>query len=1085
MRIRVKHETTYQYAEPVTLGPHTIRLRPAAHARATVLSYNLDVSPEAKISWQLDPWANRIARVTFAPGCETHSLELGVDAVFDIRPVNPFDFFVDERCKQMPFAYPDGLASELELFLEPPKPTPRLAEFLEKVPRKGNTVDTLVELNGLVARTVKYTIRMEPGLQTSEETLERGSGSCRDSAVLLVDVMRSRGIAARFVSGYLVQLTDEGNIPDAARGVSFDVADLHAWAEAYLPGAGWIGFDGTSGLLCGEGHIPLASTVDPAMAAPVTGTSSGPSSDFSAKLEVERLGHEPSPRKPYEEATWEAITRAGDAVDEALTEAGVKLTSGGEPTWTSRLHPDEPEWHTEALGESKRKQGGRMARFLADKLGSGTLLLERMGKHYPGESLPRWAMHLIWRPDGVAIWRDAKRLGSLADEGDATAEQARQLAEQIAGLLGVEDALIAGYEDPWHFVQEELNLPVDVDPLEAKLDASEGRRQLARALDRGLGNPVGHALPLGHDGAKWVTARWKFRREHMFLLPGDSPMGLRLPLGRLEGKPRAQVPQDPTALRQPIAFAPGSSQAPADPGVQPQAVTKEVTHTALCVEERDGKLYVFLPPLEETESFLSLVAAIEDAAARLDVRVSLEGYPPPSDPRLQHCLVTPDPGVIEVNLPVCHSTRDYTRYLELMNAAALEAGLTTEKFQLDGREVGPGGGNHVTLGGPSALESPWLTRPALLGGMLRYLHNHPALSFLFSGIFVGPTSQAPRVDEARHDALSELELALSQLPDDGDMPPPWKVDRLLRNLLTDVSGNTHRTEVCIDKLYDPMTPAGRQGLVELRAFEMPPHHHMATVQTLLVRAVVARLAREPYTADLVRWGTQLHDRFMLPHYLWADLMDIGADLERIGLPFDATWFRPFLEHRCPVAGRLELSDITVEVRNALEPWPALGEQSAGGGVARYVDASLERLQVRVTGAVPERHQITVNDIRLPMRATDTVDEQVAGVRFRAWQPPYCLQPEIGLHHPLRFDVVDTWGKRSLGACTYHVWHPEGQGYDQPPLTLYEAMARRAQRFTVDGHAPFPTKVTHADPHPEHPVTFDMRLHSKGRPAPRD
>jgi uncharacterized protein (DUF2126 family) len=1078
MRIRIRHKTTYVYAEPAALGPQIIRLRPAEHTQAAVLSYNLDVEPKCEVKWQQDAWANRIARLTFPVEPLVERLSLTVDAAFDIKPVNPFDFYVDDDCKTVPFEYSKGSEGELAPFLAKPKMSPALAAFVEEVPAKGTTIDYLVALCAQVASTVGYIIRTEPGLQTSEQTLSRGKGSCRDSAVLLVDVLRARGMAARFVSGYLVQLADEGNIPDEAKGVASDVVDLHAWAEVFLPGAGWIGLDGTSGLFCGEGHIPLAGTVNPEMAAPVSGTSSGPATDFAFELEVVRLGHEPRPRKPYEEDTWADIVAAGETVDQSLLDAGIHLTSGGEPTWTSRLHPTEPEWITEALGATKLEQGLAMTRVLAKTFGTGTLAMQRMGKHYPGETLPRWVLHLVWREDGTPIWRDASLLAMGADEGqtkEPTTADAKAFATTLAKNLGVDATLIPGYEDPWHFIREEQDLPEDVDPLKADLNDSEQRRRLARVLGRGLGEPVGFALPIASaESGQWITSEWTFRREHMFLYPGESPMGLRMPLDRRSGKAPEAFPQDPSALITPIAFAPGTV-----PPSEPVAATEDPMRTALCVEAREGHLCVFVPPMDKSEEFLALVAAIEDTASELKTKVAVEGNAPPSDPRLRSCLVTPDPGVIEVNLPVCHSVREYTEYMDQLSDAALRSGLSTEKFQLDGREVSSGGGNHITMGGPTPLESPFLTKPHLLGGLLRYVQNHPALSYLFTGLFVGPTSQAPRADEARFDALAEIELALSQIPHGEEAPPPWHIDRLLRNLLTDVAGNTHRTEICIDKLYDPATSTGRQGIVELRAFEMPPHHHMATVQTLITRGLIARLAAEPYDAPMVRWGTQLHDRFMLPHYLWADVKDIVDDFARHGVPMKGEWLRPFLDHRCPVAGVQQFGDITLELRLGLEPWPVLGEQQAAASVARYVDASLERIQVRVNGVTEGRHIVTVNGVQVPLRSTGVASEQVGGVRFRAWQPPFCLQPQIGVHHPLRFDVIDTWGKRSLGACSYHVWHPGGTGYDEPPLTLFEAAARRAQRFTTEGHAPWPATVQPTEPHPEHPYTLDLRLHSAG------
>jgi uncharacterized protein (DUF2126 family) len=1111
MRIRIQHQTRYRYDRPASLGPHLVRLRPAEHTRARLLTYSLQVSPECKLRWQHDPWGNRIARLTFDKELLASELSLKVDAAFDIRPVNPFDFFVDDRCERLPFRYPDGLEAELAPFLSSAPAGPRLAELLREHPLEGYTVDYLVRLNAAVARRIRYIIRDEPGIQRAEETLQIGSGSCRDSALLLCDALRAHGLAARFVSGYLVQLADEGIIPDEAKGVERDVLDLHAWAEVYVPGAGWIGLDGTSGLLCGEGHVPLAATVDPELAAPVAGTASEAAGRFEFSMQVARLGHEPRPRKPYSDEEWGAIVSAGDAVDDALRALGVRLTCGGEPTWTSRLHPREPEWMTEALGATKWSQALRLASELRRRLGQGTLAMQHLGKQYPGESLPRWALELCWRRDGVPIWREPRLLDftgptepAAPSAGppatDAALAAARHFGATLIRNLELppDTELVPGHEDPWHFLREEENLPPDVDPLAADLDASEDRRRLARVLTRGLGRPAGYALPLWpwpRDGGRlWSSCRWRFRRGHMFLVPGDSPMGLRLPLDRLGGPPLALHAADLTLPPGPIAFDPRQRRRTL--GAPPTGVAawlaraqgapasddeQATLRTALCLEPRDGVLHLFLPPLPTLEDFLELVAAIEETALELGERIRLEGYPPPRDPRLQSCRIAPDPGVLEVNIPVADSFREYLTLQETIGDAANWSGLCTEKYQLDGREVGSGGGNHLTLGGPSTVESPFLARGELTGGLLRYLQHHPALSYLFAGLFVGPTSQAPRLDEARHDALFELELALAQLPE-GAPPFPWTVDRLLRHLLVDVAGNTHRTEVCIDKLYSPDGPAGRLGIVELRAFEMPPHERMAAVQMLLARALVTRLLREPYRRPLVRWGNELHDRFMLPYFLWRDLEDVVADHARCGVALDASWFRPFLDHRCPVMGEVELEGIGLELRTALEPWPTLGEEPAGPVVARYVDSSLERLQLRVSGVTEGRHLVSVNGVELPLRATGTLAERVAGVRFRAWQPPHCLHPALPVHHPLRFEVVDTWARRSLGGCTYHVWHPEGRAFELPPLTAFEAAARRAQRFTREGASPWPVEPRRAEPHPEHPFTLDLRSATLGGPA---
>lgn len=1101
MKVRIQHRTTYHYDEPALLGPHVIRLRPAPHARTPLLSYALHIDSELdgfgrhaagskhgpQVRWQYNPWGSREARVTFPAQRGLRELDVLVDCTFDIHSINPFDFFVDDDARELPFEYPGALEKELAPFRAPPSDDARLKELVASVPYEGITVSYLVAMNQRIASTIQYVIRMEPGVWSPEQTLAEGRGSCRDSAQLLVAAFRSRGLAARFVSGYLVQLADEGNIPDLAKGVSNDVVDLHAWCEVYLPGAGWIGLDGTSGLLCGEGHIPLAVASDPELAAAITGTSSEPATDFAFSMTVERLGHEPRPRKPYEDAQWQSIQTAGDEVDATLSKLGVKLTCGGEPTFTSREHPTEPEWATEALGKTKLEQGLRLAEELRKRFGTGTAVLHRMGKHYPGESLPRWAIDILWRADGAPIWKDPKKLALTpprsvgAAQKEPTLEDAYELGLAVARLLGVPPNQHAAYEDPWHFVKEEALLPHDVDPHDHDLDAHEDRRRLASVLGRGLEVPVGWVLPLGKPEGVWVGDQWTFRRERLYLLPGDSPVGLRLPLNQLSSgsfvpwepdltqiDEDADIPFDPAAWLATRRHQPPGAQAYALQGIR----------TALCVEPRDGVLNVFLPPTSNTEDWLELVTAIEAVTEQLGIAVRLEGYRP-NDPRMRYCTVTPDPGVIEVNVPVASSFAEYRDFLHTVTDAANHAGLRLEKYQLDGREVGSGGGNHLTLGGASAIESPFLTRPWLFAGLLRYVQNHPSLSYLFTGLFIGPTSQAPRIDEARQDALFELELALKQVPtrEQGGWIPPGLTDRLFRNLLADVSGNTHRTEISIDKLYDPHNLGGRQGLVEFRAFEMPPHEQMACVQMLLVRAITARLVAEPYERPLIPWGTDLHDRWMLPHFLWKDACDVAADLRAHGVHFDAAWLSPFLELRFPVAGTYFADDVEIEIRQAGEPWYTLGEQPAGSVVARYVDSSVERLQVKVRGLAPGddgRHVVCVNGVRLPLRETGTVGEKVIGVRFRAWQPPFCLQPTIPIQHPLRFDLVDVWGRRALGACTYHVWHPEGRGYDEPPLTAYEAKARRAQRFTTDGHSAWP--ITPRDPvlRPEAPYTLDLR-----------
>jgi uncharacterized protein (DUF2126 family)/transglutaminase-like putative cysteine protease len=1095
MRLLLQHHTRYRYPRPAALGPQEIRLRPANHARARIESYLLRVPEPGVIRWVQDPFGNHVARVTYRKGALLSSFDVLVEMAVDIRPVNPFDFFVDDRCRELPFAYPAEFAADVAPFRDLAEPAlacgPLAKAFIASLPHTGNTVDAVVAMNAAVNKAVRYVIREEPGIWTPEETLRQGRGSCRDSAVLLVAGLRAHGLAARFVSGYLIQLTDEGMIPDQPRGVGHDVVDLHAWAEVFLPGAGWIGLDATSGLLTGEGHIPLACVVRPALGAPVTGTADQVAEAVEFEMKVGRLGHEPRPTMPYTEETWRALLDAGDRADGALGAQGLRLTVGGEPTFNSREHPEAPEWNGEALGPTKWSQGLRLAEELRRRLAPGGVVLHRTGKAYPGETMPRWALDVVGRRDGKPIFQPR---GGAARR--PTLEAAADLAQALAKRLGAADAAMPAYEDPWRFVRDEADLPEGLDPLDRDLARSEERRRLARVLDHGLTREVAWVLPIAKEGGAWKSERWRFRREHLFLIPGDGPVGLRLPLQALGGPALVPWPEAPLPVPDPRLEEIRKAREKAEKeeekrtgqqrrrqGATPLAPYQASVRTALCVEPRGDELFVFVPPLPHAEDFFELVQALDEVQRERGLEARLEGYPPRWNEGVFRITVTPDPGVLEVNIPPTTSSREHAELMNAVFEAGLHAGLHTEKYLLDGRLAGSGGGNHITLGGETPLQIPFVQRPDVLASLVTFFQHHPSLSYLFTGLFVGPTSQAPRVDEARHDALLELEIALRRAFDRSQPSPPWLGDLLFRHLLADVTGNTHRAEISIDKLFDWRTPHGRQGLVELRAFEMPPHPRMVEAQVVLVRALVAAFAAEPYRHGLVRWGAELHDRFLLPFWLWRDLEDVLAFLAARGHPLPAEGYRPFVELRCPVAGRIQSGDVVIEVRNAIEPWNVLGEEPGGGGTSRYVDSSLERIEVRVEGLVPERHDVLVHGMTLPLCPTGKVGEYVAGVRFRAWCPPHSLHAHIGIHHPLRFDLWDRWGKRAVAACAYHVWHPEGRGYEAAPLTRFEAQARRAARFTAEGPLPWPWTPRVARPHPDMPHTLDLRLYPVDRPMP--
>ena len=1097
IRVALHHQTSYRFDRPVGLSPHVIRLRPAPHARTPIHAYSLHIEPAKHfINWMQDPFGNFQARLVFPD--KIRELSVAVDLVAEMTVINPFDFFVEDYAENYGFAYEATLAQELAPYLEIQERGARLRDWLADVPRQPvRIVDFLVHLNQRLNQDIRYIIRMEPGVQGCEETLEKRSGSCRDSAWLLVQILRHLGLAARFVSGYLIQLTADIKSLDGPSGPEADFTDLHAWAEVFVPGAGWIGLDPTSGLFAGEGHIPLACTPTPPSAAPVTGYTDPCETAFDFAMKVTRIHEDPRVTKPYGEEQWARIEQLGEAVDARLAAGDVRLTMGGEPTFVSIDDMDGAEWTIAAVGPTKRKLAGQLLKRLRDRFAPHGFLHYSQGKWYPGESLPRWALSCYWRNDGLPLWRDPRWIADDETPQHFGPDQAQAFATQLARRLGVSAAcLIPAYEDIYYHLWQERALPVNADPLRADLKDGEERRRLALLLERGLHTVTGYALPLRWDSSaeSWRSGPWVLGREHLYLVPGDSPMGYRLPLNSLlqvkDTEREAPNPQSLFEFRDALGDSHGevarrysefsaegeTTRAEALPP-PPARAEDPVIRTTLCVEPRDGHLYLFMPPLEKLEHYLDLVACIEQTAAALAMPVLVEGYAPPPDWRLGKLAVTPDPGVIEVNIHPAGNWRELKHNIETLYAEARQTRLGTEKFMLDGRHTGTGGGNHVTLGGVTPGDSPFLRRPELLRSLIGYWQHHPSLSTLFSGLFIGPTSQAPRVDEARNDALYELEIAFQQMPS-GEAAQPWLVDRLLRHLLVDLTGNTHRAEFCIDKLYSPDSATGRLGLVELRAFEMPPHARMSLMQMLLLRALVARFWERPYaTNTLVRWGTRIHDQFMLPHYVWEDFKAVIADLQDAGLPFASDWFLPFFEFRFPHYGTIVQQGIELELRQALEPWHVLGEEQALGGTARYVDSSVERLQVKVRGLVGERHVVACNGRRMPLRPTGILGEFVAGVRYRAWQPPSALHPTIPVHAPLVFDLIDGWNQRSIGGCTYHVMHPGGRNPDTFPVNANEAEARRFARFWAYGHTPGPMAAPPEESNPDFPCTLDLRRQS--------
>jgi uncharacterized protein (DUF2126 family)/transglutaminase-like putative cysteine protease len=1114
IRVAIQHHTAYFYDKHIQLFPQVIRLRPAVHSRTPILAYSLKIKPENHfINWQQDPFGNYLARVVFPD--KVKEFVIDVEVIAEMVVINPFDFFLEEYAEKFPFTYNEQLKKELIPYLEIKESGDLLQEFLKTLEQYKDvrTVDFLVAVNQAVNRAVNYNIRLEPGIQTCEETLGKAFGSCRDSGWLLVQILRHFGLAARFVSGYLVQLKADQKALDGPSGPEQDFTDLHAWAEVYVPGAGWIGLDPTSGLFAGEGHIPLACTPDAVSAAAISGFLEPTETKFEYSNQVSRIHEDPRVSKPYTDAQWQAMVDLGFQIENDLQREDVRLTMGGEPTFVSVDDMEAEEWNVSADGAHKRVLGDKLVKQLKEIFGKGGFIHYGQGKWYPGEPLPRWQYSLNWRKDGLPLWQNPDLLADIHKNYGFDHSHAEAFILEVANYLNVNPKNVCpAYEDVFYQLWEEENLPTNIDPLKVNLKDTMERRTMSEKLRMGLNNPTGFALPLqwNHFDQRWLSCAWEFKRQYMFLVPGNSPMGLRLPLKSLpyevpkqryvpfERSPFEEVgkladyhtivkarygkPVDetiPEELLNPKAYKIEKSAEDIEKEKYKPVQVKEkeeeidtfepifkvfTIKTALCIEARQGRVYVFMPPCEYLEHYLDVLAAIELTAQKLQIPVVIEGYEPPRDYRTEKLVVTPDPGVIEVNIQPAKNWGEILYNFDHLFEAAKASRLGAEKFMLDGRHIGTGGGNHITIGGVKPADSPILRKPDLLRSLVTYWQNHPGLSYLFSTAFIGTTSQAPRVDEGRLEMLYELEIAFSQIPDN-EQVPYWLVDRIFRNLLIDITGNTHRAEFCIDKLYRPDTNAGRLGILELRAFDMPPSKQMCLLQLLLIRALIAMFWQKPYQQKLVRWGTELHDKFLLHHYVREDLKEVIEQLNQFGYGFELSWFEPFFEFRFPMLGKVQVGDIQLVLRTAIEPWNVLGEEMSSVGMARFVDSSVERLEVVVSGFTTERYILLCNGVRVPLRPTGVHGEAVAGIRYKAWNPPSALHPTLQVDAPLVFDIFDTWNGRSIGGCTYYVYHPGGRSYDTYPVNSFESESRRESRFWEDGHTqgkyqpPVPTIIT--------------------------
>ncbi|NEQ46036.1 MAG: transglutaminase-like family protein [Leptolyngbya sp. SIOISBB] len=747
---------------------------------------------------------------------------------------------------------------------------------------------------------------------------------------------------------------------------------------------------------------------------------------------------------PFTQSQWTSINALGRQVDQQLETAQVGLTMGGEPTYVAASDRTDLQWRYQALGAEKRRLAGELLSRLETRLAyPGSLRHYGLGKLYPGETYPRWALGCFWRPDGQLLWRNPDL---LADEQATTTQPPGAVAES--------------------FIQE-LTACLAIPPA-----------AIIPAYELGEKAPAGFVLPLlttevqGMFG--WQSCRWTGFDQGIILLPGEASVGLRLPLTQITASDQVLTEAHPAFSSDPIR-----------PEQSAPLAADDSIRLALVVSIENGIVQVFLPPIAAARSFADVITAIEATAEVLDQPVQLAGYGPPSNQGIEGFRLTPDPGVLEVNIHPARSWEELVRLHVTLDEAAIACGLACEKYGSDGQILGTGGGSHITIGGPTPATSPLLKRPDLLRSLLTYWQHHPSLSYVFAGQYIGPTSQTPRVDEARHDSLYELELAfLSLVP--GKVIEPEIVDRLLSPLLQDVAGSTHRTALCIDKLYPLYNPAAQLGLLEFRGFEMPPYTGLRLLQMLLIRALVARFWQQPFTQPLQRWGADLRDRWLLPHYLIQDFQVVLKELKTAGLAFDLDWFTSFLLRRFPQIGKISLLDNpsrVLELRTALEPWPVIGD-AGGSGTSRPVDNSLERLQLFLTGAVgdppaagtlAERYAILCNGYRVPLRSTGVPGDYVGAVRFRARAPMAIAHAALAPHTPLRFEVIDTWQSQFLGGILYVPEKPDQAATSPLPKSPEEARSRLKQRFTPLTNGPVPAQLPPLLVHPETPMTLDLRL----------
>ena len=1072
IRVAIHHRTIYKFDRAVGLSPHEIRLRPAPHCRTPIASYSLRVAPEKHfVNWQQDAYGNYIARFVFPE--PARALDITVDLVADMTVINPFDFFVEHWAEHFPFDYPPQLAAELAPYFERETLGPLLekwlAEFRAQGPKPGtNTVDFLVDLNQRLAARVKYLVRLEPGIQSPDQTLELGSGSCRDSGWLLVQIVRHLGLAARFVSGYLIQLVADVKPLDGPAGPVTDFTDLHAWAEVYLPGAGWIGLDPTSGMLAGEGHIPLAATAFPSSAAPVTGFTDSCNSELVFEMKVTRIHEDPRVTKPYSDMQWADIDALGRAVDRDLAAAGARLTQGGEPTFVAIDDMDGPEWNFTALSAKKWQLAEALAWRLRDRFAPGSLLFYGQGKWYPGEPVPRWALSLHWRRDGRPLWRNGDLIArevaqsieprevaqsaaprEVAQSSGASADRAGAFVRALAHELGLDESYaIAAYEDPLPLLQIEGGLPDNVDAGKVPLKDYDDRARLRRSLERGMDSPAAYVLPLracppelrpaggpvtpATWRSEWQSSAWPLRRERLCLLPGDSPAGYRLPLAALPERLPEEI--EPEFARDPFDSPDGLHDAhlrsEKKKHARPKAAPapREVMRTALCIEPRGGRLHIFLPPVTHIEDWINLVAAIEHVAGALGQTDPARRLPAAarSAPAVARRDARPrrDRSERASVLELGRARGDHHRPLRGSPAHAARHGEVhvgrpphrhRRRQPHDARRRDAGREPVPAAPGPAQEPGHVLAEPS---GAVVSLLGHCS------------SGRRARRRASTRRATTRCTSSRSRSSRWTSASGPAR-KRTSRGSSTGCCGTSSSTSPATrtapssrstSSTRPTRRPAGsacsscaRSRCRRTRGWRSCRRCSCARSSPGSGRSRTAAAsctgARSCTTAGCCPISSAGHPR--RGHRPRA----------RRAIALREEWFAPFIEFRFPRYGAVTYAGVTLELRQAIEPWHVLGEEMAGTGTARYVDSSVERLQVKVNGMTGERHVVTCNGRPVPLAPTGVNGEFVAGVRYKAWAPFSALHPTIGVHTPLVFDIVDGWSGRAIGGCTYHVVAP--------------------------------------------------------------